>query len=121
MMTQRFGRIVFISSIAARGMKGDPAYCASKAGMLGLSGALSKEYGGRGITSNALILGFFNTDMTRDGAAVGKRELFVKHCPAGRTGEVDEVAAAVLYLASREAAFVNGQEIGLTGGLDHTP
>jgi 3-oxoacyl-[acyl-carrier protein] reductase len=118
MVARRGGRLVFISSIAARGMAGDAAYCASKAGLLGLSAALSKEYGRRGITSNALLLSLFETDMTERELAAEKRDFFTKHCPVGRVGKVGEVAATVLFLVSDAAAFINGQEIGVTGGLD---
>ena len=118
MLAERSGRLIFISSIAARGMAGDAAYCASKAGMLGLSAGLAKEYGRRGITSNALLLSLFETEMTERELSAEKREFYAKHCPVGRVGKVDEVAAAVLYLASEGGAFVNGQELGVTGGLD---
>lgn len=118
MVPQRAGRIVFMSSIASAGMAGDVAYCASKAGMLGLSGALAKEYGRKGITSNALLLSLFETDMTQTELSDDKREFYRQHCPVGRVGRVDEAAGAVLYLASEAAAFVNGQTLGVTGGLD---
>jgi len=113
-----FGRFIFMSSIAARGMLGDAAYSASKAGLIGLSGTLAREYGRKGITSNALLLSFFETDMTRKELSQRSRDFYEEHCPTGRIGQVDEVAAAVLFLASDGASFVNGQEIGVTGGLD---
>ncbi len=118
MVANRSGRLIFISSIAARGMAGDAAYCASKAGMLGLSTALSKEYGRRGITSNALLLSMFETEMTDRELSSDKRDFYAQHCPVGRVGQVSDVGAAVLYLASDAASFVNGQELGVTGGLD---
>jgi len=113
-----FGRFIFMSSIAASGMSGDAAYSASKAGLLGLSGALAKEYGRKGVTSNALLLSLFETEMTLKELSAQNREFYAKHCPIGRIGQVPEVAAAVLFLASEEASFVNGQELGVTGGLD---
>lgn len=113
-----FGRFIFMSSIASRGMSGDAAYSASKAGMLGLSGALAKEYGRKGITSNALLLSLFETDMTRRELSQDNRDFFARHCPVGRIGQVSEVAAAVLFLAGESSSFVNGQEIGVNGGLD---
>jgi len=113
-----FGRFVFMSSIASKGMTGDAAYSASKAGLLGLSGSLAKEYGRKGITSNALLMSFFETDMTRKELSQGSRAFYEQHSPVGRIGRVEEVAAAVLFLASDGSAFVNGQEIGVTGGLD---
>jgi NAD(P)-dependent dehydrogenase (short-subunit alcohol dehydrogenase family) len=112
------GRYIFVSSIAAGGMAGDVAYCASKAGLLGLSAALAKEYGRKGITSNALQLSLFETDMTQAELSPDKRDFYAKHSPVGRVGKVSEVSAAVLYLASEGAAFVNGQSLGVTGGLD---
>lgn len=113
-----FGRFIFMSSIAANGMSGDVAYSASKAGMLGLSGALAKEYGRKGITSNALLMSMFETEMTLKELSAQNREFYAAHCPAGRIGQVSEVAAAVLFLASDGASFVNGQELGVTGGMN---
>jgi 3-oxoacyl-[acyl-carrier protein] reductase len=113
-----FGRFIFMSSIAANGMSGDAAYSASKAGLLGLSAALAKEYGRKGITSNALLMSLFETDMTTKELSARNRTFYEEHCPAGRIGQVAEVAAAVLFLASDGAAFVNGQQLGITGGLD---
>jgi len=118
LLVNRWGRLIFVSSIAAHGMAGDAAYCASKAGLLGLSAALAKEYGRKGITSNTLLLSLFETDMTRQELAGEKRAFYEKHSPVGRAGQVSEVAAAVLYLASEAASFVTGQDIGVTGGLD---
>ena len=113
-----FGRFIFMSSIAAQGMSGDVAYSASKAGMLGLSAALAKEYGRKGITSNALLLSLFETEMTLKELSTQNRDFYAKHCPVGRAGQVSEAAAAVLFLASDGASFVNGQALGVTGGLD---
>lgn len=113
-----FGRFIFMSSIAAQGMSGDVAYSASKAGLLGLSAALAKEYGRKGITSNALLLSLFETEMTDAELGPEKRKFYADHCPVGRVGQVSDVAAAVLYLAGPDSGFVNGQEIGVTGGLD---
>lgn len=118
LLANRHGRLIFISSIAARGMAGDAAYCASKAGMLGLSTALAKEYGRKGITSNAVLLSFVETEMTAAELSEDKRRFYEEHCPVGRIGQVSDVAAAVLYLAGPAGSFVNGQEIGVTGGLD---
>lgn len=118
LLANGWGRMIFVSSIAAKGMAGDAAYCASKAGLLGLSAALAKEYGRKGITSNALLLSLFETEMTEAELGAEKRKFYADHCPVGRVGRVDDVANAVLYLASAGAGFVNGQEIGVTGGLD---
>ena len=112
------GRFIFISSIAAHGMAGDVAYCASKAGLLGLSAAVAKEYGRKNITSNALLLSLFETDMTAAELPQSKRDFYAAHCPVGRIGRPDDVGAAMLYLAGEGGAFVNGQALGVTGGLD---
>lgn len=117
-LAQRRGRLVFVSSVAAKGMSGDVAYCASKAGLIGMARSLAKEYGRKGITSNALILGLFETDMTKNGLSDDRRGFFMQYCPAGRVGQTSEVAAAVLYLAGETGGFVNGQTLSLTGGLD---
>src|SRR5262249_2018882 len=100
---------------------GQAAYSASKAGLSGLSATISKEYGRKGITSNVLVLGVFDTDMTREGLSQRNREFWDAYCPAGRTGTLAEVSQAVLFLASPEAAFITGAELRLTGGLDWTP
>jgi NAD(P)-dependent dehydrogenase (short-subunit alcohol dehydrogenase family) len=113
-----FGRFIFMSSIASAGMSGDVAYSASKAGMLGLSGALAKEYGRKGITSNALLLSLFETEMTLKELSAQNRDFYATHCPVGRIGTMAEAAAAVLFLAGDGASFVNGQSLGVTGGLD---
>jgi NAD(P)-dependent dehydrogenase (short-subunit alcohol dehydrogenase family) len=86
--------------------------------MLGLSGALAKEYGRKGITSNALLMSLFETEMTLKELSQQNRDFYEQHCPVGRIGQVSEVAAAVLFLAGDGSSFVNGQEIGVTGGLD---
>lgn len=113
-----FGRFIFVSSIAASGMSGNAAYCASKAGLAGLSGALAKEYGRKGITSNALLLSLFETEMSDRGLSPENRDFYARYCPVGRVGQVSEVAATVLFLASDASSFVNGQELGVNGGLD---
>lgn len=118
MLAQRWGRLIYVSSVAAHGMTGDVGYCASKAGLLGLSKAMAKEYGRKGITSNALVLGFFETDMSAESMSDENRSFYARYCPAGRAGRIHEVAEAVIYLAGDTGAFVNGQELALTGGLD---
>jgi 3-oxoacyl-[acyl-carrier protein] reductase len=117
----RFGRIILISSIGAHGVSGQASYAASKAGLLGLSAALAKEYGRKGITSNVVVAGFFDTDMTREGMSEANRSFWLQYCPVGRVGEVGEVSKTVMFLASEAASFINGQAIGVTGGLDWAP
>ena len=119
-LSQGRGRFIHLSSVAAGGSSGHIAYCASKAGLHGLSKALGKEYGRKGITSNVLILGTFDTDMTREQMSPQLKDFWLQHCPVGRFGQLSEVAAAVLYLASDGAGFVNCQELSITGGLDWT-
>jgi 3-oxoacyl-[acyl-carrier protein] reductase len=121
MLAQRWGRFIYISSVAANGMSGDPAYCASKAGLVGLSKAIAKEYGRKGITSNTVSLGLFETEMSDAGLSASNRTFYQTWSPAGRPGRLDEVASTVLHLASDASAFINGQVIGLDGGLDWYP
>jgi NAD(P)-dependent dehydrogenase (short-subunit alcohol dehydrogenase family) len=117
MMRARWGRIVVVSSVAAyAGAPGQANYAASKAGLLGLSRSIAREYGGRGITANAVTPGPIDTDMfaaTPDDA----RAALVAQIPAGRVGTPDEVAAAVTFLASDAAAYVNGVVLPVDGGF----
>ena len=112
------GRFVLISSVAQGGMVGQVGYAASKAGLIGLSGTLAREYGRRGVTSNVVAPGFFETEMTRDKMSEANRSFWTRFCPAGRVGTVDELTGLVLFLASDAAGFVNGQSIGVNGGMD---
>jgi 3-oxoacyl-[acyl-carrier protein] reductase len=113
------GRLIHVSSIATYGISGQIGYCAAKAGLLGLSSGLAKEYGRKGIRSNVLMLGLFDTDMVREGLSQINRDFWLKYCPAGRFGDVREISQMCLYLASDAAGFINGQELTLTGGLEH--
>ena len=121
MLGNRFGRIIFMSSLGAGGVTGQANYAASKAGLLGLSSAMAKEYGRKGITSNVLMPGFFETDMTREGMSASNREFWIKYCPQGRVAAVEEIAGVVTFLASDRASFINGQAIPVNGGLDWAP
>lgn len=120
-LARRQGRFVFVSSVARHGISGQINYSASKAGLVGLSASLAKEYGRKGITSNVVVPGFFDTDMTRDGIGETIGEFVTRFSPSGRRGEVEELAHAVLFLTSPGASFVNGQALGVTGGLDWGP
>ena len=115
------GRFVIMSSLGHSGVSGQASYAASKAGLLGLSATLAKEYGRKGITSNAVLPGFFDTDMTREGMSEANRDFWLRYCPLGRVGSVDEVAKVVLFLVSDAASYVNGQTIAVNGGLDWAP
>ncbi len=121
MLSNGFGRIVMIGSLSAGGVTGQASYAASKAGMIGLSRTLAKEYGRRGITSNVVVPGFFDTDMTREGMSESNKGFWLQYCPAGRMGELSEVASVVTFLIGEEAAYVNGQAVEVNGGLDWAP
>lgn len=117
MMKARYGRIIAISSVVAlSGSAGQVNYAASKAGLVGLVRSLGKELGGRGITANVVAPGFIETDMT---AALSdeQRERYLGSIPAGRLGSVDDVAAAVAFLASDAAGYINGAVLPVDGGL----
>lgn len=114
MLRARAGRIIFLSSVV--GLHGNPGqanYAASKAALVGLSKTLAREVGKRGITCNVVAPGFIETAMTQDVDADG----FLERIPAGRLGTPDEIAAAVSFLASAEASYVNGTVLQVDGGL----
>jgi NAD(P)-dependent dehydrogenase (short-subunit alcohol dehydrogenase family) len=121
MLANRFGRFVLISSLGYSGVSGQANYCASKAGLHGLCSSMAKEYGRKGITTNVVVPGFVETDMSRDSMSDSNKTFWVQFCPAGRTGELREVSHAVMFLASENASFINGQPILVTGGLDWAP
>jgi 3-oxoacyl-[acyl-carrier protein] reductase len=114
MLAARWGRIVNVSSVVAeRGNPGQANYAAAKAGMLGLTRTVAREMARKGITCNAVTPGVIDTDMTGDGVA----EQILSTVPAGRVGRPEEVAAAVAFLCSEEAAYVNGATIAVDGAL----
>jgi 3-oxoacyl-[acyl-carrier protein] reductase len=117
MMRKRAGRIINISSIVGEtGNTGQAVYSASKAALIGLTKTLAREYASRGVTVNAVAPGFIETDMTASLPAEVK-EAAIKQTPLGRMGTAADIAAAVLYLASDEAAFVTGQVLRVNGGM----
>ena len=117
MMKQRWGRIVGITSVVAfTGNPGQANYAASKAGMLGMTKSLAVELAGRGVTVNCVAPGFITSAMT-DKLTDSQKERILGMIPAGRMGEADEVAAAVVYLASDEAAYVTGHTVHINGGM----
>ncbi len=113
MLKARWGRIVNVSSVVAeRGNPGQANYAAAKAGLLGFTRTLAREMGRKGITCNAVTPGVIDTDMTTDVAGDLKQAV-----PAGRVGRPEEVAGAVAYLVSEDAAYVNGATLAVDGGL----
>lgn len=117
MMRRRFGRIIAITSVVgATGNPGQANYVAAKAGIAGMIKAVAQEYAKRGVTANCVAPGFIVTPMT-DKLNDKQRETILAKVPAGRAGTTDEVAAAVLFLASNEAAYVTGQTLHVNGGM----
>jgi 3-oxoacyl-[acyl-carrier protein] reductase len=117
MMKQRFGRIIGITSVVgASGNPGQANYAAAKAGVAGLTRALARELGSRGITVNCVAPGFIETDMTAALAEDQQRAL-LGQIPLGHLGKPEDIAHAVSYLASGRAGYVTGQEIHVNGGM----
>ncbi len=117
MMRRRSGRIISISSVVGTsGNPGQANYAASKAGLIGLSKSLAGEVATRGITVNCVAPGFIETAMT-DALTEAQKERISTTIPTGRMGKPDEVATAVVYLASNEAAYVTGQTLHVNGGM----
>ena len=117
MMRRRHGRIIGITSVV--GVTGNPGqgnYTAAKAGMIGMMKSIAKEYAKRGVTANCVAPGFIATPMT-DKLNEKQREAIMTMVPANRLGTPDDVAAAVVYLASEEASYVTGQTLHVNGGM----
>ena len=111
------GRIINISSVvASSGNAGQTNYAASKAAIEGFSRSLAREIGSRGITVNCVAPGFIDTDMTR---ALNEKQMetFLAQIPLGRFGQVDEIAAAVGFLASDSGAYITGETLHINGGM----
>ena len=117
MMRRRYGRIVNIGSVVgSTGNPGQGNYAASKAGLIGMTKALAAEVASRNITVNCVAPGFIESPMT-DALNEKQREAILGTMPMGRLGQGDEIAAAVVYLASAEAAYVTGQTLHVNGGM----
>jgi 3-oxoacyl-[acyl-carrier protein] reductase len=117
MLKRKSGRIIGITSII--GVTGNPGqgnYAASKAGMIGMSKSLAAEVAGRNVTVNCIAPGFIVTPMT-DALNEKQRAAVLANVPAGRLGSGEDVAAAVVYLASEEASYVTGQTLHINGGM----
>ena len=117
MMKAKKGRIISISSVV--GVSGNPGqtnYSAAKAGMIGFSKSLAREIGSRGVTVNVVAPGFIDTDMTRD-LPEDQKTALLNQIPLSRLGSVNEIAAAVAFLASPSAAYITGETIHVNGGM----
>ena len=117
MMRRRFGRVIGITSVV--GVTGNPGqgnYAASKAGMIGMVKSVAAEYARRGVTANCVAPGFISTPMT-DKLNEKQREAILGRVPAGRLGSAEDVAAAVVFLASNEASYMTGQTLHVNGGM----
>lgn len=117
MMRAKWGRIINLSSVVGEsGNPGQTVYASSKAALLGMTRSLAREYASRGITVNAVAPGFIETDMTAELPKAAK-EGIIEQTPLGRIGRPDEVAAAVVFLASEEAGYITGQVLRVNGGM----
>ena len=117
MMKQRYGRIINISSVV--GLTGNPGqtnYAASKAGVIGFTKSLAREVGSRNITANIIAPGLIQTDMT-DALTSEQAEKMLAQVPLKRFGQVEEIAAMVVYLASDSASYITGETININGGM----
>jgi len=117
MTKQRFGRIIAVTSVV--GVTGNPGqanYAASKAGMIGMTKSLAQEVASRSVTVNCIAPGFIATAMT-DALSERQREAILGKIPAGAMGAPEDIAAAAVYLASQEAAYVTGQTLHVNGGM----
>ncbi len=117
MLDQKDGRIVLVSSIYGKvGSKGESAYVSAKAGLVGLTKSLAREWGGRGIRVNAVLPGLTETPTIRDMLDAKYKEAFIAETPLGRSAAPSEIAAAITFLVSDDASFVTGAALEVTGG-----
>ena len=117
MMRQRYGRIINITSVVGvSGNAGQANYAAAKAGVAGMTRSLARELGARNITVNCVAPGFIATDMT-DGLPEAARSALLSSIPLGRLGQAEEVAHAVVFLASAQAGYITGTELHVNGGM----
>lgn len=117
MMREKRGSIIHMSSVVGLiGNAGQAAYCAAKAGLIGLTKSMARELASRNIRVNAIAPGFIETDMT-SGLTPEQKELMLKQVPLGRTGTAEEIAHAVVFLASDSSRYITGQVISVDGGM----
>ncbi len=117
MMKAKRGRIINIASVVgATGNPGQSNYCAAKAGMIGFTKSLAREIGSRNITVNAIAPGFIDTDMTR-ALPDEQRDALITGIPLGRLGDVNDIAHAAAFLASKQAAYITGETLHVNGGM----
>lgn len=116
-LLNRYGRFISLSSLAKDGSSGQANYAASKAGIVGLAKSVAKEFGSQGITSNIIVPGLIETDILKEDPKL-LTQYFEKYGPSKRKGKPSEVAPLVMFLSSKEAAYINGTEIYVTGGID---
>lgn len=117
MMKARFGRLIYLSSVVGlTGAPGQVNYAASKAGLIGLARSVARELGGRGVTANVVAPGYVDTDMTAD-LTDKRREEILAAVPVGRTAKPEEIAKAVAFLASDDAAYITGAVLPVDGGV----
>ncbi len=118
MLRARWGRIIFLGSVIGQaGAPGSTNYAASKAGLVGMARAITREIGSRNITANVVAPGLIDTDMTREDMTDEMREFALKAIPAGRMGQAEDVAAAISFLASDDASYISGAIIPVDGGM----
>src|SRR6185437_4350165 len=117
MLKAQWGRVINIGSVVdSIGNPGQVNYAAAKAGLIGFTKSLAQEVGSRNITVNAISPGFIETDMTRH-LSEEQRQFLIQRVPMQRLGQVEDIAAAVVFLASNEAGYISGQTLHVNGGM----